>query len=117
MKMDQERLKEVLKDEAFVKELLAMEKPEQVQDALEDKGIKVTTDEIRQMGEFLKKVASGEIPRETVEAIAKGELSEAELEKVAGGFLPILILGAVIGTAFAAGLVYMGVDYAIRHEW
>ena len=117
--MDQERLKEVLKDEAFVKELLAMEKPEQVQDALEDKGIKVTTDEIRQMGEFLKKAASGEIPRETVEAIAKGELSEAELEKVAGGivFLPLAIFGAVIGGALVADLIYIGVDYAIRHEW
>ena len=44
-------------------------------------------------------------------------LSEAELEKVAGGFLPIAIFGAAIGAVLAGGLIYLGVDNAIRHEW
>ena len=107
--MDQERLKEVLSDEEFVKELLAMKTAEKVQDALEDKGISVTTDEIRQMGDLLRKAASGEIPKETLEAAANGELSEAELEEVAGGFWGVLlVLGAIIvgsaaGTSYLAG--------------
>ena len=107
--MDQERLKEVLSDEEFVKELLAMKTAEKVQDALEDKGISVTTDEIRQMGDLLRKAASGEIPKETLEAAANGELSEAELEEVAGGFWGVLlVLGAIIvgsaaGTGYLAG--------------
>ena len=104
--MDQARLKEVLSDEEFVKELLTMKTAEQVQDALEDKGITVTTDEIRQMGDLLRKAASGEIPKETLEAAANGELSEAELEEVAGGAWWLLptILTAVVGTVF--GVTY-----------
>ena len=90
--MDQARLKEVLSDEEFVKELLTMKTAEQVQDALEDKGISVTTDEIRQVGDFLKRVESGEISQDTVRAIASGELSEAELEEVAGGSVAAVIL-------------------------
>jgi len=85
--MDQARLKEVLSNEEFVKELLVMKSAEQVQDALEDKGVTVTTDEIHQMGDLIRKVKSGEISQDTVNAIANGELSEAELEEVAGGFV------------------------------
>ena len=106
--MDQARLKEVLSDEEFVKELLTMGTAEQVQDALEDKGISVTTDEIHQAGDLLRKAASGEIPKETLEAAANGELSEAELEEVAGGFgvllaLTLIIVGSAAGTSYLAG--------------
>ena len=90
--MDQARLNEVLSDEEFVKELLTMKTAEQVQDALEDKGVSATTDEIRQMGDFLRKVASGEISQDTVNALANGELSEEELEEVAGGSVAAVIL-------------------------
>ena len=109
--MDQARLKEVLSDEEFVKELLTMKTAEQVQDALEDKGISVTTDEIRQVGDFLKRVESGEISQDTVRAIASGELSEAELEEVAGGSF---IVGCFILAGFVAlSLVGIGVAKSI----
>lgn len=100
--MNQERLKEVLSDETFVKELMEMKTAEQVQDALDDKGISVTTDEIRQMGEFLRKVKSGEISQETINAMANGELSEEELEEVAGGvfwWVPVLVVSVLMGAA------------------
>lgn len=104
--MDQEKLKELFSDEEFVKELLAMEEPEQVQNALEDKGISVTTDEIQKVGELLRKVNSGEISQETLEAAASGELSEEELEEVAGGSIIVGLvflgfLGLSIGGAYA----------------
>ena len=111
--MDQERLKEVLKDEAFVKELLAMEEPEQVQEALEEKGVPLTLDEIKNLGEFVSKVASGEIPQETVEAMANGELSEAELEEVAGGVVVELIIVLGVAAFFGAGMVFE----AVEHRW
>ena len=103
--MDQARLREVLSDEEFVKELLSMKSAEQVQDALEDKGITVTTDEIRQVGDLLRKAESGEISQETLEAAASGELSEAELEEVAGGSLTALVL-AFVGIV-AGGSIFM----------
>lgn len=115
--MDQERLKEVLSDEEFVKELLDMEEPEQVQEALENKGISVTTGEILQVRDFMKKVESGEIPQEKVEAMANGELSEEELEEVAGGFLPLAIAGVVIGVIFVGTLTASCIDVATRNRW
>ena len=78
----QEKLKEVLADEAFAKKLLAMEKPEDVQIALEEKDIELSLDEINQIGEFIKKAQSGEISQEQVQRMADGELSEDELEEV-----------------------------------
>ena len=63
-----------------------MEKPEDVQIALEKKGIELTLDEIRQIGEFMRKIQNGEISQEQVQRMADGELSEDELEEVAGGF-------------------------------
>ena len=82
----QEKLQEVLSDEAFAKELLQMEKPEDVQVALEKKDIDLTLDEIRQIGEYMNKVQNGEISQEQVQSMVDGELSEDELEEVAGGF-------------------------------
>ena len=82
----QEKIQEALSDETFAKELFNMEKPEDVQIALEKKGIELTLDEIRQIGEYMLKVQNGEISQEQVQRMADRELSEDELEEVAGGF-------------------------------
>jgi hypothetical protein len=116
--MDQEKLKEVLSDEAFVKKLLAMEKPEDVQDALEDKGVEMSLDDIKQIGEIIRKVQSGEISQEQLERAADGELSEDELEGVSGG-LVLTILG-IVGIVFCAGAVATSavvVTRATRGSW
>ena len=103
--MNEEKLKEVLSDDAFVKELLAMEKPEDVQAALEEKGVEFTLDDIKQIGEVIRKVQSGEISQEQVERAANGELSEDELEGVSGGILltTLLWITAGCGAAVAVG--------------
>ena len=109
----QEKLQEALADEAFVKELLAMERVEDVQTALEEKDIELSLDEINQIGEFLQKVQSGEISQEQAQRMADGELMEDELEEVAGGSIIgticcIIIFGGLIGGGLGSG-IYIGV--------
>ena len=102
--MDLEKVREVLSDEGFVKELLAMENEAEVQKALGDKGISISLEEIEMVGELIRKAASGEITVEQIEAAGSGELSEDELEQVAGGailsgIIACLVLGAIGGGA------------------
>ena len=97
----QDKLQEVLADEAFVKELLNIEKPEDVQIALEKKDIELTLDEICQISEFLKKIQNGEVSQEQLQSMSDGELSEDELEEVSGGF--VLTLLGILGIGFFAG--------------
>ncbi len=96
--MDEQRIKELLADEEFVKELVALETPEEVQAMLEEYDIEVTTEEIQQIHDFLVE-HEGE------------ELSEEDLENVAGGFgliiLALIIVGA-IATGTLAGTVGLG---------
>jgi hypothetical protein len=53
--MNEERIKEVFSDEAFVKELFSKETPEEVQAMLEDKDIELSIDEIVKLKELLEK--------------------------------------------------------------
>ena len=109
----QDKLQEVLSDEAFAKELLSMEKPEEVQIALEKKGVEMSLDEIHQIGELMRKVQNGEVTKEQVQSIADGELSEDELEEVAGGFGIFAIIGILIAGGLAGGAITDGV----LHGW
>lgn len=70
--MSMERLEEVFEDDQFVEALLAMETPEEMQNALAEKGIEVSLEEIMQV-------------RDLVSRFQGGELTEDELESVAGG--------------------------------
>lgn len=113
----QEKLQEVLADEAFVNELLAMEKTEDVQIALEEKDIELSLDEINQMGDIIRKVQSGEISQEQIQRMADGELAEDELKEVAGGSIIGLIAGIlVIGGGFG-GLAAGTTIQAINDGW
>ena len=77
--MNEERIKEVFSDEAFVKELLSKETPEEVQELLEDKDIEMSIGEIEKAKEMiLKKLEDPD---------AELELSDEDLEDVAGGSL------------------------------
>lgn len=73
-------------DEAFRNELMQMEDIVGMQEALEEKGIELTLDEIRQAKDRAIKAQNGESPQEQAEPMAEGELSEDELMDVAGGF-------------------------------
>jgi len=70
----QAKLKEVMADKTFAGKLLSLEEPEDVKKALEEKGVSLTLDEIRQMAEDAIRADEGD-----------GELFEDELDMVAGG--------------------------------
>lgn len=88
--MNNEKLKELLKDEAFVKELVEQETVEDAQKLLASKGVDISVD---QLNEIHKGVAA---------RLEEGEeLSDEQLENVAGGFADAIT--AVVDAVIAVG--------------
>jgi len=77
--MDQNKVKEAFADETFVKELLGLEKPEDVQKALKAKGIEASIADIMGLRDMLMKTANG------------GEMSLEEMDTAAGGLSESLL--------------------------
>ena len=104
--MNIEKLKEVFSEEAFVKSLFEMKTTAEMQEALNNKGIQMSDEEITALRTFFAKVKSGEISREQLEKWSvqaeNGELTEEMLELVAGGFEPMTLLCLLIGAAIVA---------------
>ncbi|MDR3332261.1 MAG: hypothetical protein LBT08_06500 [Synergistaceae bacterium] len=73
--MDKAKAKEIFSDEAFVTSLLKLETAEEAQKALKARGLEVSLEEVKAIGDVLEKAAEN-----------GGKLSEDELENVAGGF-------------------------------
>ena len=94
--MNEKHIKEVFSNEAFVKELLTLETPAQVQVALKEKDIDMTENEIigirDELAKLVEKAQSGE------------ELSLEQLDDVAGGAIVAIVAltVAVVGTAIVA---------------
>ena len=109
--MNEERIKEVFSDEAFVKSLFELDSAAEVQAALKEKGVELTEEEILSVRDLLCKVESGEISAEQLES---GELPEELLEQVAGGVL--VVAGLVAAGTALVGLVY-GIGDAIERRW
>ena len=103
-----EKLKELMENEDFVREFLSKENPEDVQILLENNGVELTIDEIKQIGAMLDKIVKGEISQEQLEKAANGELSEDELEEVAGGSVILSFLALGLVTAVIAGGTVVG---------
>ncbi|NPV91236.1 MAG: hypothetical protein HPY50_10755 [Firmicutes bacterium] len=103
---DQAKVQEVFSDEAFVKNLLALETPGEVQAALQNKGVDLAVEDIVKIKDVIVKRQN-----------AGGELSDEDLEGVAGGTLgdkvgeSIDIIFDKIGQAF----IQLGVQ--IRDKW
>jgi len=92
--MNEERIKEVFSDEAFVKELVSKETPEEVQALLEDKDIEMSVSEIVKLRELLEKKAED----------PNAELSDEDLEDVSGGCLGVAVI-ASFAVFIGAGVV------------
>lgn len=98
---NEEKLKELLADKDFTLSLLGMETAEQVQEALQAKGVEL-------------EIADIEAVRKLLETPSEGELTDDALETVSGGSLTILaaigiaslIGGAVSGTIFLGDKVH-----------
>ena len=67
-------LKKALEDEAFVKELVEMENPEEVQAALNAKGAEITVDEVKAIAKSLSQQAEGELDEDALEDVAGGSI-------------------------------------------
>ena len=100
--MNEERIKEVFSDEAFVKELFSKETPEEVQAMLEDKDIELSIDEIVKLKELLEKKVEN----------PDAELSDEDLEDVSGGCLGVAVIASFV-VCFGAPIV----ETATRGRW
>ena len=103
-----EKLMELLKDEAFAKELLNENNPEDVQAKLNAKGVDISLEEVNAIAAAMEKAAQGG-------AAESDELSEDDLENVAGG---IVITATAVATAIfgTIGLSLMTWD-AVERRW
>lgn len=89
----EQRVKGAFSDELFVRDLFALDEPEQVQVKLKEKGIVLTLDEVRMIPRALRKAQqSGD------------ELFESDLEDVAAGIIAPVTVSLIVGyvTAYSA---------------
>ena len=107
--MNMEKMKKVFSDEAFVKALFEMESVAEMQEALNNKGVQLSEEEVAGIRTLFAKVKSGEISREQLEKWSvqaeNGELSEEALEQVAGGGVLLCVLGGALAVALIASIV------------
>ena len=97
--MEKEKMDKALKDKDFVAKILAMQTPEEVQEAFKGKGVEISLEEVEILGKIINKTAE------------KGEmLSEEELKEISGGNLGedilwgTIIVGCSIGGSFLDGV-------------
>jgi len=92
---------EVFSDEAFVKELLSMEAPEDAQAALKAKGVEFTIEELKGISNILSvKISEG------------GELSLDDLDNAAGGIDPVTVSAALLVLTVLGAIGVAGVGGA-----
>ncbi len=104
--MNEQKIKEIFSDEAFVASLMEMETPEEVQKALAERDLDLSIEDIEKIREMA--------------ASQEGELSDEALEGVAGGSLTVAIIcGLIIGGAAAGGVFSLGkaVNDWTRRRW
>ena len=96
--LNKEQIEKVFSDEAFVKSLLELEEPEDVQAALSEKGVDFSLEEVKQIGAQISKAIEAKQNGEETD-----ELSFEQLDDVAGGsffFLGVVLVGMAVGAAF-----------------
>ena len=74
--MNKEKVLEILNDQAFATKILEMQTPEQVQAAFKEKGVEISVEEVKVLGEIINKM----VEKNT------SKLSPADLDEIAGGF-------------------------------
>jgi hypothetical protein len=86
--MNEQQIKEIFSDKAYVQTLLEMDTAEEVQASLAEKGLDLSTKELATLLDAIQKYAESD-----------GELSEVDLETVTGGMFTfvMLIISCVVG--------------------
>lgn len=101
--MNELKLKELLTDEDFAKKILAMEEPQDVQQAFRNEGLELSIQEIKIMGKAFASAAEGK------------ELSEEDLDSVAGG--TAVVFGVITGAVCIADLACCLSDSIAGSDW
>ncbi len=93
------KMKELMQDEAFVKELCAKANAEELRTCFGEHGIEMSPEEINQIIECAGKVRSGGIDPEAFRDADPEKMSLDDLDQVAGGVVPFIVVGviAVVG--------------------
>lgn len=117
--MNTEKIKEVFADQAFVKSLLSLENADELQSALEEKGLVFSENEAHAIYDLITKVKNGEFSKEQLELwqqqAQNGELPDELLEHVSGGGF-FTFLCCFIGSGFLLSMgvgIYGIIDTAI----
>ncbi len=95
--MNEELLKEVFSDEAYVKTLLELDTAEEVQASLKEKGVELSVEDITEAKNVLIQKANGELSDEDLDGVAGGSLT------LAAGFAIAIIISAATGGTVAVG--------------
>lgn len=118
--MDIKKLNEVLKDESFVKQLLQLETVNQVQQALADKGVNLTIEEIEAIKDIIQRYENDQLSEqekqqlETINTLNTDELSDNDLQAVTGGFITVILTVAAI-TIGTVGTI-TGISYYLAYR-
>jgi len=106
------KIQEVFNDEAFVKNLLGMEKPEEVQTALQEKDIDLSLEAIASMKENLIKKLNGESVDPELQAP-----SDEAVTLIAIITVVAVVVSAAAATTSATVSVATFVDSITQHKW
>lgn len=129
--MNQDKMMEILSDQTFIKSLWAMDTAGEVKEALSEKGIELTEEEILAVRDFIEKVESGEITQEQLDVLMEcgedGVLSEEALKLVSGGAVILTVsifymslIKVLVGTGVACGAIAgttLGAVDAVKNRW
>ena len=115
--MDTEKFKALLSDKEFVKKIVEMQTPEEVQVAFKEQGVEISIDEIGALGalinESLKK-GNQPLTDQDLEGIAGGLVTEYELPKHDAYVLGAVVCGsALLGLGGVSLTLGTGVKWAI----
>lgn len=103
--MDEKKIQEIFADEAFVNSVAQMETAEEVQAALQSKGLELTVADVEKVRDVLLSQSQD------------GELSDSDLSEVSGGFLSLALIGCIASCIGAtAGLASM-VHTVTNRRW
>ena len=98
--MNEQRIKEVFSDEAFVKELFSLETAEEAQKALKSKNVDMSIEELNKIRDtLLAKVSES------------GELSLDALDEAAGGLGPLTFLAVTAALTVAAVVTVRNISW------
>jgi prefoldin subunit 5 len=102
--MNEQEIREIFSDEAYVSSLLALDTPEEVQASLAEKGIDLSETEITTLLDTIQNTQSD------------GELSEEALETVTGGLVNLILFG-IMSLVFLGTGLGAAISSTARRRW